>query len=188
MSIVAPTRPPATQPLSTGDRPVVRPLSAAAWLWLAAAMVGVTGLMVWQAVTAAGAPDPIGPTTSPVTALFDIGVLVFREGLECILVLSAIMASMKGSQQAQRQAVVWGAGAGFVASVVTWFIAVGIVGSLSENVSALHLQAATGLLAVVVLLLIMNWFFHKVYWGGWITLHNRKKKELIYDKAQGGEH
>ena len=24
----------------------------------------------------------------------------------------------------------------------------------------------------------MNWFFHKVYWTGWITHHNRKKKEL----------
>jgi high-affinity iron transporter len=25
----------------------------------------------------------------------------------------------------------------------------------------------------------MNWFFHKVYWGGWITLHNRRKRELL---------
>jgi high-affinity iron transporter len=41
------------------------------------------------------------------------------------------------------------------------------------------LQAATGLLAVVVLLIVMNWFFHKVYWGGWISLHNRKKREFI---------
>ena len=32
---------------------------------------------------------------------------------------------------------------------------------------------------VLVLLVVMNWFFHKVYWGGWITLHNRKKKELL---------
>ncbi len=24
----------------------------------------------------------------------------------------------------------------------------------------------------------MNWFFHKVYWTGWITHHNRRKKEL----------
>ncbi len=25
---------------------------------------------------------------------------------------------------------------------------------------------------------VMNWFFHKVYWGGWIRLHNRRKNEL----------
>ncbi|MEO8353268.1 MAG: iron permease, partial [Chthoniobacteraceae bacterium] len=28
------------------------------------------------------------------------------------------------------------------------------------------------------------WFFHKVYWGGWICLHNRRKKELLAG-AQG---
>ncbi|MBE7157020.1 MAG: FTR1 family protein [Rhodospirillales bacterium] len=141
--------------------------------------------MVWQGITTAGAPDPTKPATSPVTALFDIGVLVFREGLECILVLSAIVATMHGSQRFQRQPIAWGAGAGFVATIITWFIAVGILSALNNSVSALNLQAATGLLAIVVLLVVMNWFFHKVYWGGWITLHNRKKKELIHDEAEG---
>jgi high-affinity iron transporter len=32
---------------------------------------------------------------------------------------------------------------------------------------------------VVVLLVVMNWFFHKVYWGGWISMHNRNKKKLL---------
>jgi high-affinity iron transporter len=50
---------------------------------------------------------------------------------------------------------------------------------LSENIPALHLQAATGLLAVIVLLVIMNWFFHKIYWGGWIRAHNRRRKSLL---------
>ena len=130
-------------------------------------------------------PDPTKTATGPVTALFDIGVLVFREGLECILVLSAILAGMTGARAAQRPPVAWGAGAGFLASVATWFVAVGILDKLSENVSALNLQAATGLVAVVVLLVIMNWFFHKVYWGGWITLHNRRRKELAAGAAAG---
>jgi high-affinity iron transporter len=93
---------------------------------------------------------------------------------------------MTGEKQAHRRPVAWGAGVGFLATLVTWFIAVGIISNLSDNVSALNLQAATGLLAVVVLLVVMNWFFHKVYWGGWITLHNRKKKEL-QSRAQGTE-
>ena len=54
----------------------------------------------------------------------------------------------------------------------------GIVSNLSESVPALQLQAATGLLAVIVLLVVMNWFFHKIYWGGWIGLHNKKKKDF----------
>ena len=52
--------------------------------------------------------------------------------------------------------------------------------------SALDLQAATGLLAVIVLLIIMNWFFHKIYWGGWIRAHNRRRKALL-ENARAAE-
>jgi hypothetical protein len=45
-------------------------------------------------VTAGGNPDPIPPNTSPAAALLGIAMLVFREGLECILVLTAITASI----------------------------------------------------------------------------------------------
>jgi high-affinity iron transporter len=86
---------------------------------------------------------------------------------------------MTGDKQSHRRPVVAGAGIAFLATVVTWFIAIGILHDIGNDVSALSLQAATGLLAVVVLLVVMNWFFHKIYWGGWISLHNRKKKELL---------
>src|SRR6202048_376118 len=146
-------------------------------LVIAAAVV--LGVFVWQGITAKGAPDPTQPHTSKTVALLDIAVLVFREGLECILVLSAITASMVGDRSVHRRPVAAGAGGGFIATLITWIIAVGIVNNLAQSVSALNLQAATGLLAVLVLLVVMNWFFHKVYWGGWIGLHNRKKKDLL---------
>src|SRR6059036_3318311 len=139
----------------------------------------VIAMLVCQGVTAHGAPDPTRPNTSPTVAFLDIGILVFREGLECILVLAAITASMTGGKSAHRRPVALGAGFAFVATLITWFIAVRIVGSLSDNMSALDLQAATGLLAVLVLLVIMNWFFHKIYWGGWIRAHNRRRKALL---------
>ena len=91
-------------------------------------------------------------------------------------VLSAITASMTGKKQAHRRPVMTGAGIAFGATIITWFIATGILSDLSGSVSALNLQAATGLLAVVVLLIIMNWFFHRIYWGGWMSMHNRRKK------------
>lgn len=141
----------------------------------------VIGILVWQGVTAHGAPDPTLPHTSPTVAFLDIGVLVFREGLECILVLTAITATMIGDHSGHRRPVAIGAGIAFVVTIITWFAALGIMSQLADNVSALNLQASTGLLAVVVLLVIMNWFFHKIYWGGWITAHNRKKKSLISD-------
>ncbi|HWB58004.1 MAG TPA: FTR1 family protein [Chthoniobacteraceae bacterium] len=146
---------------------------------LVAMALAVVGVLVWQGITAKGSPDPTQPHTSATVAVCDIGVLVFREGLECILVLSAITASMVGEKRVHKQPVVAGAGVGFFATLVTWFVAVGIINDLTQSVSALALQAATGLLAVIVLLVVMNWFFHKVYWGGWICLHNKKKKELI---------
>src|SRR5213075_460287 len=139
----------------------------------------VLSIIVWQGFAAHGAPDPIQPHTSPTVAFLDIGVLVFRGGLECILVLAAVTASMTGTKQAHRRPVAIGAGIGFGATLITWFIAIGIVGSLSDNVPALDLQAATGLLAVIVLLVIMNWFFNKIYWGGWIRHHNRRRKSLL---------
>jgi len=144
-----------------------------------AAAVFVVAILVWQGVVAQGAPDPTRPNTSPTVAFLDIGVLVFREGLECILVLAAITASMTGPRRSHRRPVAFGAGVAFGATLLTWFIAVRIVGSLSDNMSALDLQAATGLLAVIVLLVIMNWFFHKIYWGGWIRAHNRRRKALL---------
>src|SRR5476649_2333151 len=136
-------------------------------------------MIVWQGVTVHGAPDPTQPNTSPTVAFLDIGVLVFREGLECILVLAAITASMTGPKRTHRRPVAIGAAVAFGATLITWLIAVGIVGSLMDNVPALDLQAATGLLAVIVLLVIMNWFFHKIYWGGWIRAHNRRRKSLL---------
>ena len=112
-------------------------------------------------------------------AALDIGVLVFREGLECILVLAAITATMGAATQDYRRPVAIGTGAAFLATLATWWIAIGLIDDLTQKVSALSLQAATGLLAIVVLLVVMNWFFHKVYWTGWISLHTRKKQALL---------
>src|SRR4051812_28243564 len=139
----------------------------------------VASILIWQGVTAQGVPDPLRSNTSSTVAFLDIGILVFREGLECILVLAAVTASMTGPKREHRRPVAFGAALAFAATLITWCIAVRIVGSLSDNMSALDLQAATGLLAIIVLLVIMNWFFHKIYWGGWIRAHNRRRKALL---------
>ncbi len=154
-------------------------LGVAVKLLVVFAVLAVLAMMVWQGIAVGGAPDPTSANTSPTVAALDIAVLVFREGLECILVIAAITASMTGARRACRRPVAWGAGLAFIATLVTWMIAIRIINALMDNVSALNLQAATGLLAVVVLLVIMNWFFHKIYWGGWIRAHNRRRKSLL---------
>jgi high-affinity iron transporter len=148
-------------------------------------LVPVIGLLVWQGVTSKGNPDPTLPNTSHLAAILDTSVLVFREGLESILVLAAITAGLSRKQDTMASPIFLGASTGFVATLLTWFVVRGIIDDISENVSYLALQAATGLLAVIVLLVVMNWFFHKLYWSGWIVAHNRQKKKIIASAEHG---
>jgi high-affinity iron transporter len=145
--------------------------------------LAVAGVLVWQAVTAAGNPNPAAHRPGSLAGVVDIGVLVFREGLECVLVLSAITAGMVRAQQPYRRPVAAGVAAGFAATIATWFIAAGVVDDLSRSLNALYVQAATGLLAILVLLVVMNWFFHKIYWTGWIAHHNKRKRDLLESAA-----
>ena len=135
--------------------------------------------VAWQAIAAAGIPDATALGRGSIAQVVDIAILVFREGLECILVLSAITASLMKSEDAYWRPVATGVSVGLLATLATWFVAVGIIDDLARNVNALYIQAATGLLAIVVLLIVMNWFFHKVYWTGWISLHNKRKHDLL---------
>ena len=111
--------------------------------------------------------------------VLNIAVLVFREGLECVLVLAAITAGMNRDRSVSARPIMAGVTAGMMATLGTWVAAVRIMNDLSQSISALALQASTGLLAVAVLLVVMNWFFHKVYWTGWISIHNERKRELL---------
>jgi high-affinity iron transporter len=142
---------------------------------LAAALVGV---LVLQGVRG-GVGDPTAPAAqmSHRAVVLDSGLLVFREGLESILVLAAITASFMGANQSLRRPVGGGAAAGLAATVATWFAVVALIGRV--GLGALQLQAATGLIAVAVLMVVLNWFFHRVYWTGWISRQNRTRKRLM---------
>jgi high-affinity iron transporter len=137
------------------------------------------GMLVWRAIADASIPNPAALGRGSFAQVVDIAILVFREGLECILVLSAITASLMKSEDAYWRPVATGVGVGVLATLATWFVAVGIIDDLAQNVNALYIQAATGLLAIIVLLIVMNWFFHKLYWTGWISLHNKRKHDLL---------
>lgn len=149
---------------------------------MASGIAAVAALLVFQVLRTGGLPNPTAHGDFEARVL-DIAVLVFREGLECILVLAAVTANMSGARSSLQRPVAAGALAALGATLASWVVAVRIVSSLSESVPALDLQAATGLLAIVVLLVVMNWFFHKVYWTGWISMHSRRKQTLIKGSA-----
>jgi high-affinity iron transporter len=141
-------------------------------------ILAVLAVIVWQAVVFAGNPNPGEKNLNITAAILSCGVLVFREGLEAILVLSAITATVTRRKDTNYgKGVTVGAGLGLLATIATWFIVVAILSSI--DLPELDIQAATGLLAIVVLLVVMNWFFHKVYWTGWISHHTKQGKRLL---------
>ncbi len=153
--------------------------------WSLVAVLAIAAL-TWKAVTAPdGVPDPTAPDShlSHGAVVVDSALLVFREGLEAVLVLAAFTASFVGANRRLRRPVALGATGALAASVVTWFAAIGVIGVFGGP--GLDVQAATGLMAVAVLLVVMNWFFHKVYWTGWISAHNRRRRQLTGGAAVG---
>src|SRR5579872_5731687 len=156
-------------------------LRRSAWTLVALAAVGA---LSWKAVSApGGVVDPTAPNTQLAhgAVVLNSALLVFREGLEAVLVLAAFTASFVGARSNLRKPVAGGASLALVASVGTWFVAIWIIGALGGP--GLDVQAATGLLAVAVLLVVMNWFFHKIYWTGWISAHNRVRRKLTQPGA-----
>jgi FTR1 family protein len=106
----------------------------------------------------------------------DAAVIVFREGLEAVLILAAITASFVGERRALRKPVLFGALLGLGATAITYVIAQALVDALGDG--GLRLQAITGLIAIAVLLLVTNWFFHRVYWSEWLGRFHRRRKAL----------
>jgi high-affinity iron transporter len=152
-------------------------LRRSAWSLVAVAAIAV---LSWKAITS---PDGVVDPTEPGVKLghgavvLNSALLVFREGLEAVLVLAAFTASFVGANKGLRRPVAAGGAAALGLSVLTWFVAIWVIGALGGP--GLDVQAATGLLAVAVLLVVMNWFFHKIYWTGWIAAHNRKRRALV---------
>jgi high-affinity iron transporter len=147
-------------------------------LWAAGAGV-VAGLVYLMATASTGPTDPTEATVpeSHATIVFNSAVIVLREGLEAVLIFAAVTASFLGANRRRRRPVVAGAAFAFAASVVTWFVAQAILDVASPL--GPRLEAITGFIAVVVLLVVLNWFVHKVYWSQWIGRHHRQRRKLL---------
>ncbi len=70
-----------------------------------------------------------------------------------------------------------GGAAAIGAGVATWLFVVWLIGRFHGG--EFDVQAATGLPSLIVLLIVMNWFFHKVYWTGWISSHHKRRRGLL---------
>jgi high-affinity iron transporter len=94
-----------------------------------------------------------------------------------VLILAALMASLVGGQRRFRRPLMAGVGVALVASALTWIVAQTVLTSLA--VYGERLEAIVSLVAIGVLLLILNWFYHRVYWQENLQdLHRRKRRIL----------
>src|SRR4051795_2599658 len=147
--------------------------------WWGAAIAVVSGLVYLMATAHTGPVDPTEARSpqSHATVVFNSAIIVFREGLEAILIFAAVTASMVGANARHRKPVTLGAITAFGAAVVTWFL----VQALLDAASGLgpRLEAITGFVAIVVLLIVLNWFVHKVYWSQWIGRHHRQRTKVL---------
>lgn len=115
---------------------------------------------------------------APGSVATNAAIIVFREGLEAVVILASLMASLKGPSTRRFRRAMWaGAWAALFASVVTWFVMRGallVFAGFGEK-----LEAVVSLIAIGVLILITNWFFHDTYWTDWMASFHKKKGKLL---------
>jgi high-affinity iron transporter len=128
------------------------------------------------------AEEVLSVQSAPIGIVGNASIIVFREGLEAVLILASLMGSMKTAESRKYRRPMWaGTGLALLATVLTWVLARGILVALARYGE--KLEAVVSLIAIAVLLLITNWFFHKTYWTSWIASFQSKKKRLLAGEA-----
>jgi high-affinity iron transporter len=157
------------------------------YIWTAVVLAVAVFAVVFGWHSQGGTTDPTavpaGHQLGRTTVVIDTAILVLREGLECILILAAVTASLKGANRLYRRPIAVGGAVGFGAGIATWFAVVWFIG-LFNTANEFTIQAATGIPAIIVLLVVMNWFFHKIYWTGWISHQNKRRRSLFGADAE----
>jgi high-affinity iron transporter len=70
-----------------------------------------------------------------------------------------------------------GAAAALVVTAILFFLTGRLLLGLSRYSE--QVEAIISLVAIGVLLLVMNWFFHKVYWTRWIAKHHGRRCRIL---------
>jgi high-affinity iron transporter len=116
--------------------------------------------------------------SAPAAVISNAAIIVFREGLEAVLILASLLASLRtAEEQRYRRPLLAGAALAFATTALTWILANSLLTVLLPLGE--RLEAIVSLIAIGVLLLITNWFFHKVYWTGWMANFHSRKRQLV---------
>jgi high-affinity iron transporter len=129
----------------------------------------------------AEAQEVLATGAEPLVVITNAAIIVFREGFEAVIILSILMASMTGAYAIYRRPMFGGVWVACVASALTWWVAHQLLLSFSRFGE--RLEAIVSVFAIIVLLIITNWFFHNVYWDDWISRFNQQKRRLLRGNA-----
>lgn len=108
-----------------------------------------------------------GPQTAVAAAIQSMSIIV-REGLEAVLILAAVLGYLAKTGQARlRRQLYVGVVLALVGSVATWWLSRAVI-EISGAGREL-IEGITGLLAVAVLFMVVNWLFKKAYVDDWLA-------------------
>jgi high-affinity iron transporter len=169
----------APQPKPSASKRLNERVSFYVWTAIVLSVSVLVVVLGWHARGGTTDPTALAPghRLSSTSVVINSAILVLREGLETILVLAAVTASFLGGNRVYRRPVALGGAAAVGGGIATWFFVVWFIGQFHGG--ELDVQAATGLPSLIVLLIVMNWFFHKVYWTGWISNHHKRRRGLL---------
>ena len=126
----------------------------------------------------AEAKTAISGSKAPGSVATNAAIIVFREGLEAVLILASLLGSLKLASMKRFRRPLWiGVWSALCASAVTFLIMRGALLAFAQFGE--KLEAVVSVVAIGVLLLITNWFFHDTYWTDWMAGFHKKKARII---------
>lgn len=100
--------------------------------------------------------------------IVDAAIILFREGIEALLVVAALLAFLSKSGHADQRAWIWGgAGAGIAASVVAAFAIQMVFSSATAGASRELVEGITGLVAAAMLIYVSYWLHSRANLRAW---------------------
>jgi high-affinity iron transporter len=114
----------------------------------------------------------------PGAVVGNTAIIVFREGLEAILILIALLASLRTEATRRfRPPILIGALGAVVAAALTWVTMYGVLRAFVPP--GVEMEAIISLVAIAVMVVVTNWFFHRVYWTERLAGFHARKADLI---------
>jgi len=120
-----------------------------------------------------------GKASSPYTA-FDAGIVLLREGFEAILIITALVAFVVKSGNADKRVWIWAGGAiGIAASIVAALALQALLGAATGGANGRLIEGIVGLIAAAMLFYVSYWLHSKSSAVAWTQYIKRRSSAAL---------